>query len=219
MNKKAVNIFNWVISVLLCSLGIALCTKASFGLSMIAAPPYILHVCLREYLPWFSQGTAEYIIEGLIIVITALSIKKFKPKFLLSFVTAVILGFCIDFWFLLLGGNGVAESLGERIILFLIGAPLISLAVAFVFRTTLPPQAYELVVTEIAKKYSFDQTRVKLANDIIMLFITFSLALLLNRSWDGVGVGTVVVTFFNAPTIKFFGKIIDKIEKTDQNNA
>lgn len=213
MNKKVVNIVNWVLSITLCSLGICLCTKASLGLSMIAAPPYIIHCFFRDTFSWYTQGTSEYIWEAVLIIVTCLAVQKFKPKYLLSVLTAVISGFVIDFWIWVFGGNGMYESLPARIIAFVLGSVIISIAIAFVFRTTLPPQVYELLVTEISEKYGFDKSRTKLVNDIAMFVITIVLARLLTHSWTGVGVGTVIVTFANAPMIKFFGKIIDKIEK------
>lgn len=213
MNKKVVNIVNWVLSITLCSLGICLCTKASLGLSMIAAPPYIIHCFFRDTFSWYTQGTSEYIWEAVLIIVTCLAVQKFKPKYLLSVLTAVISGFVIDFWIWVFGGNGMYESLPARIIAFVLGSVIISIAIAFVFRTTLPPQVYELLVTEISEKYGFDKSRTKLVNDIAMFVITIVLARLLTHSWTGVGVGTVIVTFANAPMIKFFGEIIDKIEK------
>lgn len=213
MNKKIINVLNWVLSVTLCSLGICLCTKASLGLSMIAAPPYIIHCFFRDALPWYTQGTSEYIWEAVLIVVTCIAVQKFKPKYLLSVLTAVISGFVIDFWIWVFGGNGMYESMPARIIAFVLGSAIISVAIAFVFRTTLPPQVYELLVTEISDKYGFDKSKTKLVNDIAMFVITIVLARLLTHSWTGVGIGTVIVTFANAPMIKFFGKIIDKIEK------
>lgn len=214
MNKKSIyNIINWILAIFLCSFGICLCTKADLGLSMIAAPPYIIHVKLREMLPWYTQGTSEYIWEAFLFFVLCIIIRKFKAKGLLSFLTAVISGFVIDGCFLLLGGNAPYESLAMRIIAFVIGAPVISLAIAFVFRTTLPPQVYELIVGEISKSFSLKLDRVKLGNDIVMLVISVALSLILTKGLTGIGIGTVIVTFANAPMISFFGKIIDKIEK------
>lgn len=213
MNTKVKNVIHWILGISLCCLGICFCTKASLGLSMIAAPPYIIHCFLRGTLPWYTQGTSEYVWQTLIIIVTCIAVRKFKPKYLLSFLTAIISGFIIDFWFLLLGGNGMYESMPARIIAFVGGSAIISLAIAFIFRTTLPPQAYELVVSEIAEKFNLDKSKTKLVNDIVMLVITVVLARVLTHSWTGVGIGTVIVTFTNAPLIKFFGKIIDKVEK------
>lgn len=213
MNGKVKNVLNWVLAIVLCSLGICLCTKADFGLSMIAAPPYIIHCFMREHFAWYTQGMSEYIWEAVLLLLTCLIIRRFRKRYLLSFVTAVLSGFVIDFWLWVFGGNGVYENLAVRIIAFVLGSALISLAVAFVFRTTLPPQVYELAVNEVAEKYGFDKSKTKLGNDIIMLAITLLLALTLTRDWTGIGIGTVVVTFINAPLIRLFGTLIDKIEK------
>ena len=94
---------------------------------------------------------------------------RFRWKYLLSFGTAVISGLCIDGWFLLLGGNGAYEQLWMRIPAFVSGAVFTSLAIAFVFRTSLPIAIYELLVREIAARFHFDINRVKMVNDIIML--------------------------------------------------
>ena len=54
MSMKKISRMNeiaWVIGIAGCALGVCLCTKANFGLSMIAAPPYIFHIALRDRLP------------------------------------------------------------------------------------------------------------------------------------------------------------------------
>lgn len=213
MNKKAINIINWVLGITLCSLGVSLCTKAALGLSMIAAPPYIIHYFIRDILPWYTQGTSEYIWETVLLVLTCISIQRFKLKYLLSFLTAVLSGLIIDFWLMILGGNGMYNSMAIRIIAFAVGSVIISIAIAFVFRTTWPPQVYELLVSEISERYNIDKSKTKWVNDIVMLAISVILSRVLTHSWTGVGIGTIIVTIVNAPLISFFGKIIDKIEK------
>lgn len=205
MNEAA-----WLLGVLFCTLGISLCTKAGLGLSMIAAPPYIIHLRTVRIFPWFSQGTAEYVFQGILIILTCIICRRFKVKYILSFVTALCSGFALDGWFFLFGGNGVVGSLPLRVLLFALGVSITSLAIAFYFRTDLPLQAYELLVSEIADKFALDKNKVKQANDACYLAGSVLLALILNRSLKGVGLGTVVITLVNAPLIAFFGKILDK---------
>ncbi len=217
MNKIR-NVVSWVLGMVLCSLGVCFCTKAGFGLSMIGAPPYIIHVWLRDKFAWYTQGTSEYVWEALLLVITIIIVRRFKWKYLLSFVTAVLLGIMIDGWLFVLGGNSVYESWTARIIAFVAGTLITALAIAFYFRTTLPLQVYELTVTEISDRYGFETSKVKWVNDIIFLLIAVLLAFLLTHSPAGIGVGTVIVTFVNAPLINVFGKLIDKAwakEKAD----
>ena len=214
MKFKKINKMNeaaWVIGIVVCALGVAMCTKANFGLSMIAAPPYILHVWLRDALPWFSQGTSEYVWQTLLLIMMCVIIRGFKARYLLSFGTAMLSGFVLDGWLWLFGGNGAYEELWLRIVMFVAGELVTTLAVAFIFRTTLPVQICELAVCEIAAKFGLDKNKVKLGYDILMLVVSAVLSFTLTGGLGGFGIGTILITIVNAPLITFFGIILDKI--------
>ena len=206
------NTLHWILGLLISTLGICFSTKSDFGLSMIAAAPYILHVKLSEFLPWFSQGTAEYVWEGLILIAMCLVIRRFRPRYLLSFGTAILAGWLIDLWFLPLGGNGAYGTLAARILSFLAGMVITSFGVAFFFRTSLPLEVYELAVTEVAEKFQWSTNKVKYGFDLLMFALALLLSFLLTGSLTGIGIGTVCMTLLNAWIIAFFGKLIDRVE-------
>ena len=206
---SGMNEFAWVAAVILCAFGVALCTKASLGLSMVAAPGYIIHLFMRDIFPWYSQGTSEYIWQGIQLVLLCCIIRRFRPKFLLCFVTAVISGYMIDFWLFCLGGGDAYAALPARIFAFAGGSLIIAFAIALFFRTDLPLQVCELVPSEIARTFNLDLSRVKLGYDILMLTISVVLTFTLKR-YNGIGIGTVIVTFVNAPLISLFGKFLDR---------
>lgn len=205
MNEAA-----WVLGIVLCALGVCLATKADFGLSMIAAPAYILHVGLVRLFPWYSQGTSEYIFQGILLILLCIGIQRFKLRYLLSFVTAILFGVVLDGWFLVFGGNSAYEGLALRIVAFVVGELFTGLAIAFFFRTKLPLQIYELVVTEIADRYGWKTATVKQVYDIASLGLSLLLAFFVNHSMAGIGIGTIVLTIVNAPLIALFGKFLDK---------
>ena len=204
---------NWVIGNLLVPLGICLATKAGFGLSMIGAGPYILHVFLRDSLPWFTQGTAEYFYEFFVMILVCLIVRQCKLKYLMVFIEALIVGFIIDGWFFLLGGNAVYAGLGARIGCFALSLVITGLGVAFYFRTELPRQAYDFAVVKITNTYHWDQKKVKLATDWTLFAIALALSLICTKKLTGIGVGTVITTVLNAYVIDFWGKRIDRFEK------
>ncbi len=219
MNEAA-----WLLGIILCSLGVALCTRSDLGLSMIAAPAYIISQKVSAFLPWYTQGTSEYIFQGALLVLTAIVCKKFKPAWLLSFSTAIIFGKTLDLWFFVFDSgaaaffSGLTKSIfgsyfvaASKILLFTSGELVTALAIAFYFRTTMPIQVYELFVTQVAETYSLDKNKVKLANDAVYFASSILLALTLNKNLSGIGIGTVIITIVNAPLIAFFGKILDKI--------
>lgn len=206
MNEAA-----WILGIVLCTLGICLCTKANFGLSMIAAPPYILHLRMVEIFPWWSQGTSEYIWQGFLLLLLWVLLWRVKIKFVLCFVTAVIFGFALDGWFYLFGGNGAYVSMSARIISFVLGECITALAIAFYFKTDMPLQIYELLVTQLAPKYGLTTEKLKQINDIVMFVLSVALALVLTGGFHGVGGGTVLITAVNAPLIRLFSKGLDHL--------
>jgi len=210
LTKK--DVINWILGLVLSAFGICLCTKSDLGLSMIGACPYILHRKLVTVWEWFSQGTAEYVFEAILLVAVCAAVRGFKPKWLLSFLTAVVVGFIIDGWFLVLGGNGAYESMAARIIAFVCGMCITGLGVAFFFRTKMPLEVYELAVTEFSEKYNLSTKYVKLGFDVMMLCVALLMDLILMRSLVGIGVGTIVMTVCNSFIIAFCGKYIDKLE-------
>ena len=210
--KKKYNIINWALGIVFCSLGVSFCTKAGLGLSMIAAPAYILHLWAEKFLPWFSQGTSEYVFEALMLIVTCLLVRQFHWRYLLSFGVAVVSGLCIDGWLSVLGGGAAYGNLAMQIFAFAAGAVITSFGVACFFHTMLPLQVYELLVSEVADVWGKDKSKVKYIYDFCMLALALAMALLLNRSWKGIGIGTLVMTVINAPMIRFFGKWIEKVE-------
>ena len=207
------NTVNWCLGMIICTLGLCFSTKSNLGLSMIGACPYILHVRLSQTWAWFTQGTAEYVWEAIVLAVLCLAVRRFRPKYLLSFATAVLVGFMIDGWYLLLGGNGAYATMPGRIAAFAAGMIVTACGVAFFFRTTLPQEVYEMAVTELADRYHWSKDKTKFGFDVTMLLTALALSFLLTGTLTGIGIGTVVMTLFNAPLIAFFGRLIDRVER------
>ena len=68
----------YVAGIVLLALGTALMERADYGMSMVVAPAYIIHLKLSQYLPWFSFGMAEYLLQAVLIAATSLIVGGFK---------------------------------------------------------------------------------------------------------------------------------------------
>jgi uncharacterized membrane protein YczE len=200
----------WILGNIICALGVALCTKASFGLSMMAAVPYVIHLAVSEYLPFYTQGVSEYVVQAMVFVIICIVVRRVRLKYFLSIITSVIFGMLIDAWILILGGGGAYSEVWMRIVAFVLGELAIALSIALYFRTYLPIQIAETLVTEISRVFNLKMDRVKLINDIGYLVLAVTLSLLLTENFKGVGIGTIIITIVNAPLIKLFGRLLDK---------
>lgn len=202
----------YLIGLLVLAFGTSLMTVADLGLSMIVAPAYILHLKISEFLPFFSFGMAEYTFQALLILITVIIIRRFRVSYLFSFATAVLYGIALDSW-LLLTTHFSSDILALRILLFVVGTLMCTFGVALLFRTYISPEAYELIVKEVSKKFNFNINHVKTVYDIssLVLSVTFSFIFFGLFEFHGIYWGTLVSAMFNGLLIGLFGKMLDKL--------
>ena len=202
---------SYVLGLVIMAFAAAFTEKADFGMSMVVAPAYILHLKVSEFLPWFSFGVAEYIFQGVLILITIIVMRKFKLSYLFSFVTAILYGTCLD------GAMALISALPEntiavRIIWYILGTILCSFAVSLFFHTYLSPEAYELIVKEVSQRFNLNINRVKTSYDCIsvVLGIVMSFSFFGFGVFKGVGIGTVVCAFINGFLIGRFSSFLEK---------
>ena len=106
---------SYLLGILILALGTAFMERANFGVSMVVAPAYILHLKISEYLPFFSFGMACYTFQAVLLVVLMLVVRKRKLSYLFSFFSAVIFGFTLDFMMMLCiitGALATACSIG-----------------------------------------------------------------------------------------------------------
>ena len=202
---------SYILGLVIMAFAAAFTEKADFGMSMVVAPAYILHLKVSEFLPWFTFGVAEYVFQGLLIIITVLIMRKFKISYLFSFVTAVIYGTLLD------GAMALISTLPEntfafRMLWYILGTVFCSFAVSLFFHTYLSPEAYELIVKEVAQKFNFNINKVKTSYDCIsvVLGIIMSFAFFGFGVFKGVGLGTIFCALINGFLIGRFSNLLEK---------
>lgn len=213
----------WIFGILFVALGVSICSKADLGVSMIAAPAFIVAEALAPISDFFSVGVVEYIIQGLMLILLCVVIRRFDWRYLLAFAVAVIYGYTLNFFLWLLSDIRFDEA-WLRWVMLIVGDAITSLGVACFFRTYLPLQVYELFVAEIAKRFRFKVEKTKLIFDISLLSLSVLLALLLfgdalsfdwstvgYTSFHSLGLGTLVTTAINTPLIALMGKAVDML--------
>jgi len=213
MNKKVFYTeLAYLFGMIIMAFAAAFTAKADFGMSMVVAPAYILHLKMSSIFPWFSFGVAEYILQGFLVLITILIMRRFKLSYLFSFVTAILYGTLLDgaiavISFIPTGGFAM------RVVWYIIGTVCCSLAVSLFFHTYISPEAYELIVKELAGKLNCNINRVKTIYDclstvigIIMSFAFFGFGV-----FEGVKPGTVICALINGTLIGWFTRLLEKI--------
>lgn len=213
MNKRKKVFYSelaYVFGILLLALSASTMERADFGMSMIVAPAYIIHLKVSHYLSWYTFGVSEYILQGVLIILLSAILKKFKVSYLFSFVTAVIYGYTLDLIMML---TAMIPDFGipGQIIFFILGIIFGAFGVALVFHTYIPPEAYELLVKEISQTKKIKISKVKTIYDLssttLSVILSFSFFGFLH--FEGIKLGTLFCAIINGYLI---GKVSTMLE-------
>ena len=212
----------WLFGIVFVAFGVAICGKADLGVSMIAAPAFVVSEALLTLWSGFSVGVTEYVLQGILLVAMCLIVGRFNWRYILAFAVAVIYGYTLNFFIWLLSPLSI-DAIWLRWVMLIVGDIVTAFSVACFFRTYMPLQVYELFVAELASRFKLKLTRVKLFFDLSLLAVSIILALTLfgdvtsfdwstigYASFHSIGLGTLVTTVINSPIIALMGKIIDR---------
>lgn len=188
----------YVLGIAILAIGTALMERADFGMSMVVAPAYLLHLKVSQRLAFFSFGMAEYMLQAVLILMLAAIQRRAKKVYLFSFCTAVLYGFALDAaiaMVALIPGGGMAM----RGIFYAAGMVLCSVGVACLFETYISPEAYELFVKEIAEKTGTPISRTKTMYDCVScaLGVAMSFMFFGFGHFEGVKAGTIICALVN----------------------
>ncbi|MBQ9779838.1 MAG: hypothetical protein IJW00_02720 [Clostridia bacterium] len=213
----------WLFGIIFVALGVAICSKANLGVSMIAAPTFVVQEAVVKLWDGFSVGVVEYLVQGLVLIVLCLCVRRFSWRYLLAFLVAVIYGYTMNFFLWILGGVSF-DAIWFRWVMLLVGDVITAFGVACFFHTYMPLQVFELFVAELTDRYHLNLHRVKTVFDISLLLISVSLALLLfgdvttfdwrtigHNSFHSLGLGTLVTTLINSPLINLMSRLVKQI--------
>lgn len=201
----------YVLGIIILSAGTALMKKADFGMSMVVAPAYLIYLKISQYWDWFTFGMAEYCLQAVLLLITSLLLRKFKLTYLFSFGTALFYGVVLDF-FVRLAGFLPDTTIAGRIGFYCAGILFCATGVSLLFHTYIAPEAYELLVKEIAARFQKEIHIVKTFYDCSSCVVSVALSFIFFGigHFEGVKLGTIICALINGWLI---GKISSAIEK------
>lgn len=195
----------YICGIFILSFGVVLITKGGFGMSMVVAPAYLISIKCNT----LTFGMAEYLWQAFLLILFCLIIRQFRWSYLLSFVTAVIYGFVLDFWIELLQEVQATTHL-SHLLFYAAGILCSALGIAFFFRSYLSPQVYELFVKGIAKQYGLNLHKFKIIYDFSSMLLAIFMSFLFFGELKGLGIGTLICCT-NGVFIGIFGKILDAL--------
>ncbi|MBO6267432.1 MAG: hypothetical protein J6M06_04285, partial [Synergistaceae bacterium] len=66
----------YALGILALALGTALMERADFGMSMVVAPAYLLHLKISRTYAFFTFGTSEYCFQAALLAVMCLLLRR-----------------------------------------------------------------------------------------------------------------------------------------------
>ena len=197
----------YIIGIIVLALGTALMEKANFGMSMVVAPAYLIHLKVSQFFPFFSFGMSEYVFQAFLLSILSLIMHRVKKSYLLSFVTAFVYGIVLDAVMSIVAWFPV-DGVVWRTALYIAGLFICAIGVALLFHTYFPPEAYELFVKELSQKCNLTIGKTKTIYDCCSCMLGVILSLCFFGTFVGVRWGTIVCAIINGWLIGRIGNFL-----------
>ncbi|MDF2673060.1 MAG: putative rane protein [Clostridiales bacterium] len=187
------------------AIGVGMITKADLGMSMVAAPAYLISLKVN----FLTFGMAEYVFQGFLLLVFCIVVRKFSWKYLLSFITALIYGGFLDLVLLIMENINPVTYL-SRATFFAGGMLIAGTGIAFFFHTYLPLGVYELFVKGISEHYNINTSKFKIVYDYSSCVLALAMTFLFFGKIQGIGWGTVISALINGILIGCISKILEK---------
>ena len=202
---------SYVLGIVILALGVAFMEKPDFGVSMVVAPAYILHLKISEAYSFFTFGMAEYTLQAVVLVVMIIVLRRFKVSYLFSFLTAVIYGLILDQCMALVA-HITMDTMVLRILYYILGMVLCAIGISLLFHTYIAPEVYELFVKEISAKYKWNIHHVKTCYDICSCLVGVALSFIFFGFgvFRGVKLGTIICALVNGTLIGFCSRVLEK---------
>ena len=200
----------YVLGIVTLAFGTGLMERSDFGMSMVVAPAYVLHLIISQTYPFFTFGTAEYCFQAALLIVMCLVLQQFKGSYLFYFVTAVFYWFTLDACMALVAlipGDGLMF----RLLFYMLGLIVCAMGVSMLFHTYIAPEVYELFVKEIAAKTGKNINVCKTIYDCASCAIGILMSFAFFGLWhlEGVKLGTIFCALVNGATIGLCSRVLD----------
>ena len=202
----------YVLAMIILSLGTALMERADFGISMIVAPSYLLHLKVSQSLPWFSFGVAEYLMQTVVLLLVIIFMRRLKLAYFFAFVSAMLSGLLLDISIAVVALIPF-DSVAARLVYYVLGLYIGTVGVGLILHSYVTPGAYETFVKELAPRYGIELGKFKTAYDCssLLLGVIFSFVFFGFGNFVGIRLGTVLCAAVNGTLVAMNSRLVDKL--------
>ena len=198
--------FMFALGLVCISAGLSFMVRSNLGISVASSMPYVISLRFSR----ITFGTWSYLVQGTLVLLLIIIVRKIKVSYVLSFLVSVVFGFLLDF-FTALTASLPVDTIWLRLGYYAVGLFILSFGIASVVFSQWPPIPFDLFVKELAlhKNMSFKKT--KTGFDLSCLAFSSVFLAIFVRQIAGIGPGTILSAVFNGTLVGLWLKLFSGI--------
>lgn len=181
------NLFIFLLGLTCLSLGVVLVVKSNLGISVAMSVPYVFSL----YFTKLTLGQWNYIVQGFVLILLVIIVKRLTIKYLMSFVVAFLFGMAIDLFNSFLSPIVINTFIG-KVGIFILGSIIISIGVAGFIKSSYPILPFDTFVREVSLEKNIKYSKFKTGYDLTSFTVSLTASLIFFRGIQGLNIGTLV---------------------------
>ncbi len=198
--------FMFALGLICISAGLSFMVRSNLGISVASSMPYVI----SHRFGAITFGTWSYIVQGFLVLLLIIIVRKIKISYVLSFLVSVVFGYLLDFF---TGATAAlpVDHIWLRFVYYAVGLFVLSFGIASVVFSQWPPIPFDLFVKELAlhKNLSFKKT--KTGFDLSCLAFSSVFLIIFIRQITGIGPGTIISALFNGTLVSLWLKLFSGV--------
>lgn len=193
-----------VTGLILNACAVTMFLKSGFGISVVSGVPYVLSLMI----PRFSLGTWVTIIQGSWLLLVMITLRRFRPGYLIAFVLAAFFGVLLNTCQHIL--SALPDTLPHHVIYFALGYCMMSTGIACMTRCKLPILPFDTVPREFVSVKDISIRTARTWFDVSNLFLVLILSITFLGRIEGIGLGSVFCALFMGTGAGFATRFVDR---------
>ena len=222
MDKERVKSFIWqhfllVISLLIMTLGVAVCIRSGLGSSVISTLPYVFEAAGGQgiMVPALSVGQYTFFLNAVLVLGQILVLRrKFEPVQLFQLLVGFVFGSFIDLNMFLTRWL-VPSNLALKVIAQVAGCTILGTGIAFEVRCgsiTMPGEGFPVALSTVT---GIEFPKMKICVDISLVACAVAFCYIFFGAWQWyiVGVGTLFAMVYVGNVVRIVGRHLSWFDK------
>lgn len=194
-------IIQFVIGLVVMSLGIVLMKRVNLGISPITCVP----ASISNFTP-LTIGNLTIILHIICVIGQIITERSFSLKNVLTMLVGILFGYIIDGFMLLIHLDGLSLTL--RFVVLFLGLACSGFGLLLTVSTDVALPAPDGLSHTISQVYSKKLSNVKVVSDAVYVVLSVILDLVFTGRISSVGIGTVCSVLLVGRFVGWFGKLL-----------